>query len=229
MYNVEDFKKEYRRIFPDWEEERIEEYARFMSDKYSTVKHGDNIIHLEYFEGLLVKEDIDRISSNISKVGLELSRFDKSGVPYASIDEFMLHISLVLNYPIVGNLILGVGGGAMWDAIKASSILIWRKIKDRYWDRQRKGRNEKKTLNFGLHVSIDENTQIDLKLGGDLSEEFALEALDKAIDLIKSTKRNENPQMAKFCQTNTNGDWYEVDIYDELRKQVLKEDRGNDK
>ncbi len=227
MNDYESLRKEYRTIFPDWEEEKIDEYARFMSIKYSTVKRGDNVIHLEYFEGLLVKEDIDNISSQIASVGLELSRFDKNGVPYASVEDFMLHVSLVLNDPVVGNLILGVSGGAMWDAIKASSILIWKKIRDRHWSKRTNVENKKKPLNFGLHVSFDKNTKIDLKLDGDLSEEFALKALDKAIDLIKITKKNKNPQKAKFFQTDLNGDWSEIDIHEEIKKQALKRKENN--
>lgn len=223
MYDFESFKKDYQAVFPDWEIEKVEEYARFMSEKYSTVKRGDNVIHLDYFEGLLVKEDIDEITTNISTVGLELSRFDKNGVPYASIEDFMLHVALMISDPIVGNLILGVSGGALWDAIKASSILIWKKLKVRHWDKKTDEENSKKPLNFGLHVSIDKNTKIDLKLGGDLSEDFALKALDKAVDLIKNTHKNKNPQRAKFYQTDSNGNWCEIDTHAEIRKQIKKQ------
>ncbi len=95
-----------------------------------------NVIHLEYFEGLLIHEDIESISSKISTVGLDLSRFDKNGVPYASIEDFMLHVSLFISDPIVGNIVLGASGSALWDAIKMSSILIWSRIKVRHWDRR---------------------------------------------------------------------------------------------
>lgn len=68
-----------------------EKQARLMSDKYLTVKEGPNVLHLDYFDGLLTKEEIKQINSDISKVGLELSHFDKTGVPHACIEDFILH------------------------------------------------------------------------------------------------------------------------------------------
>lgn len=223
MNDYKHLREQFKIMFPDWKDEEVNKYAKFMSDKYSTIRRGDNIIHLEYYEGILIKDDIDEISSTIAQEGLELSRFDKNGMPYASAQDFMLHVSLILRDPVVGNLILGVSGGAMWDAIKASSILIWKKIKERHWSKNTKKENRIKPLNFGLHVSIDKNTEIDLKIDGGLSEESALKALDKVIDLIKSTKKNQKSPSASFFQTDSHGNWCKVDTNKEMRSQILKQ------
>ena len=73
MTDFESLKKKFRTTFPNWTDEQIEKQAKFMADKYSTIKKGPNVIHLEYFGGLITDLDIQEIENNISTVGLELS------------------------------------------------------------------------------------------------------------------------------------------------------------
>ena len=95
---------------------------------------------------------------------VELSRFDKSGIAYASVEDFNLHIAIFLSDPIVQNIILGLGTNAMWDTIKQTVFFIWAKIKQRHWDRLA-GQERKSTLNFGIKIKLDKNTFFDLKIG----------------------------------------------------------------
>jgi hypothetical protein len=222
MNDFESLKKDFKAMFPNLTDEQIEKQARFMADKYATIKTGPNVIHLDYFGGLITDIDIHEIENNISNIGLELSHFDKNGVPYAALDDFTLQIAFFLNNPDVTNVILGISAGALWDTIKNTSIFVWRKLKDRYWIQQQKGDKQSKKINFGLHIKLDNLTSVNLKLNGEQSEETVLKALDKMVDLIKEIKMNETPKPSKFYQINGDGDWQEVNIKEEIMKEYLK-------
>lgn len=226
MIDFESLIKEYKAIYPDWDQTRIERYARFTSEKYSTIKRGANIVHLDYYGGLLTDSDITEIDNNLNKAGLELSRLDKNGIPYASLQDYTLNVALFLSDPIVSNILLGVSAGAFWDAIKASSFLIWKQIKERYWSKLSEQENLKNQINFGMHVQVDENRSLDLKIEGGLSEKNALKALDKVTEIIKYIKTNSNPSRKKFYHTDKHGNWIEVDIQKEIKKEILKQKKN---
>ena len=221
MDDFERIKKTLKEMSSNLTEEEIEKHAKFMSEKKSTIKKGDNVIHLTYYHELLDDKDILEIENNISTVGLELSRYDKSGVLEASLEEFILQVSISLGDPIVSNITLGVVSSAVWDTIKVSTIYIWKKIKERVWDKNKAEKQIKRSFNFGLHIRLDENTAIDLKLDGEMTEETILKVLDKVPNLIKYSKRNKKPKLAKFISTDKNGEWKEINVEEEIRKKII--------
>ena len=64
MNTKEDFKKEYSQLFKDWTEEKLEEYSTWMANKYSTIKKGDDVIHLEYYHGLIDDDAIKALQKH---------------------------------------------------------------------------------------------------------------------------------------------------------------------
>lgn len=218
MTDKESFKELYRLTFPEWPEERLEEYITMMASKYSTIKKGPNVIHLEYYHGLIDDNDIAEIENNISPQGLLLSRFDKNGVPYASIRDFTLQIALFLSDPIVQTILLGIGTNALWDSIKASTLLIWRRLKQRVWHLPENERRA--TINFGLKVRLDADTSFDLKLDGEVNEETTLQALDKIIDLLKSVKANQSKKRNKFFVYDKKKGWVDINVMEEIMKKT---------
>jgi len=218
MQDKESLKEEYRLTFPGWSEEQLDEYSSIMAAKYSTIKKGPNVIHLEYYGGLIDNNDISEIEANISTLGLQLSRFDKNGVAYASIHDFTLQVALFLSDPIVQTILLGVGTNALWDSIKASSLLVWRRLKQRVWHLPENERRLK--INFGLKVRIDAENFFDLKLDGEADEETTLQALDKALELIKSVKDIQAKSRNKFFIYDKKKGWIEINIREELMKKA---------
>lgn len=219
MQTKEELVKQYRTIFLDWTDEEVENYASFMYEKYSTIKNGVNVIHLDYYGGLITITEIADIENSLKEFNLELSRFDKNGVPYASFEDFNLQVAIFLSAPIVQNILLGLGVNALWDTIKKTAFFVWTKLKQRHWNRPvEQGR--KANLNFGLKVKLDKNTGFDFKLDGDLSEELVLEALDKTLDLLKSADKKDSPKKPDFYifdkQTRK---WTKIDIMNEIRKK----------
>ncbi len=226
---LEELIKEHREHFPDWNDEDIEKYATMMANKYSTIKKGENIIHLDYFEGLITLEDIQEIETSLKKHNLELSRFDKNGVPYASLQDFTLHLCLILKESVVQSILLGIGTNALWDTIKNISFFIWKKIQLRHWNKINEPKNSKK-LNFGLSIQLGKNKGLDLKLDGNMDEENFWNAIDKVLGLLESNQLNESSYDKSFYTFDKkNKKWIEVDKKAALLKEFQKQKQNKNK
>ncbi len=215
MQKKEQLVKQYKSAFPDWSDVEVEKYATIMSEKYSTIKRGDNVIHLDYYDGLITATEISDIEKSLKEFDLELSRFDKNGVPYASIEDFNLHIAIFLSASIVQNILHGLGSNALWDTIKNITYFVWAKVKQRHWDRPAE-KQRKTNLNFGLKVNIDKNKSFELKLDGDLSDELVFDVLEKMLDLLKSAENKDRHQTNNFY------------IFDKQFKKLTKVDKMNE-
>lgn len=213
--SFEHFKQEFRSWFPNWSDDQVNEYARLWTEKYSTIKEGDNVIHLEYYHGLLNDSDLHEISQTLKIVDFELSRFDRNGVPMASLDDFMLQLFLMINDSIVKDILIGSAGSMLWDSIKSTSIYIWKKIKLRYWEQKEE---TDKPLNFGLKMKLDENTKFDFNLSGNLSEEILEQSVDKILEILKASEKNKHPKSAGFYRVDENGEWEKVNVNEEILK-----------
>lgn len=213
------YKEGLKMGMPSLTEQELDERVDFMAKKYDTVKHGENVIHLEYYDGIITSTEIAEIENSLKEYNLELSRFDKSGNVYASVEDFNLHIAIFLSDPIVQTIIVGLGTNALWDTIKQTAFFIWKKVKQRNWDRQAE-QGRKSTLNFGVKIKLDKNTYFDFKIDGNFSEELVIESLDKAIDFLKSVKRNEAPSKDNlYIFDKQNKSWKKVDVMHEMRKK----------
>lgn len=229
MFNRISFKEEYRKIMTHWTEEQLDEYADFMEKKYSTIKHGDNVVHLDYFGGLLNDNDISEIENILSKNNLELSRFDKSGIPYASVDDFILQVALFLSDRTTQDVIIGLTSSALWDTIKATTFYMWRAVRNRTQTIVTARTSRQRKINCGIKLSLDKNTKFEFKIDGELSEETALKSLDKILDFMKTVKPHQTIKHADFVIFNTENDiWEIVDVNAEIRKRT-KEAKENEK
>lgn len=215
MYDKQSLIELYRKTFTTWTDEQIEAQADFMSKKYSTLKQGDDVIHLDYYSVIITDNDIIAIENELEKFNLQLSRFDKMGVPYASVEDFMLQMAFFLGDKTTQDVLTGVGTNALWDAIKALTISVWVKI------RSSRFKNDK-SINYGIKLSLDKNTKFEFKIDGDFSEETALKALDKIIDFLKTTKVNDTIKRPEFVTFNERTEkWEIVDVDAELRKKYF--------
>ncbi|KFF75999.1 hypothetical protein HX13_01190 [Chryseobacterium sp. P1-3] len=120
MKSLQEYIESFREQYPHWSEDDVSSYATMMYNKMLTVKQGDNVVHLDYFDGLIVSDEIFEIEKLLGDSKLELSRFDKSGIPYNSIEDFTLQVALCISDPIVQNILLGMAGNIAWDSIKKS-------------------------------------------------------------------------------------------------------------
>mgnify|MGYP000225487657 CR=1 FL=1 len=219
MYDKQSFLDEYRKVFTTWSEEQLNDYAEKMAKKYSTIKQGDNVVHLDYYDGLIDDNDITTIETSLANVNIELSRFDKNGVPYASLEQFMLQVALFLGDKTTQDVLSGVGTNAIWDAIKSVTFYIWRTVRNRTAIKQT---DSKKTLNCGIKMTLDKNTKFEFKIDGDLSDETALKSIDKIVEFLKTVTPNQTVKRPDFVTFNQEMErWEIVDVNAEMRKLML--------
>lgn len=207
--------------------EEYKKYEKKMIDKKKTIIHADNAIHLDYLGKMISEEDIKRFEEIAKNSGLQLSRFDKSGVMHASLDQYSLITYLFVAQPVIGGIIIGVGANAMWDAIKYILISTWKNVRNKSYQKISSGEIQDKKLTFGLKVSLDENTGFDFELSGDFDEKVIDKSLNKVLKFLKDKKINEEYQHPKYVYYSPERDeWIEINVEEEIRKNIL-EQRNN--
>jgi len=187
-------------------------------EKMKTVKSGSDVVHLEYI-GELNSIELAEVESELSRAGLRLSSFDKSGIMYASMDQFTLTSYLVISSTVLNELLSGVATNAVWDAIKWTAVTIWSKVKDRTYNKLQSGKIEAKQITFGLKVNLDNNTGINIQLAGDVDERLITESLDKVLDFLREQKLNDSYKIDDFAYYQKDkGQWKRVDVMSEFQK-----------
>ena len=94
-------------------------YQKKLAEKEKFVKTGPNVIHIEHLDSMFTDQEFIEIENELNDAGLELSRFDKSGVMYANMDEYNLVTFIAVGAPMIFDLIKGIGINATWDLIKS--------------------------------------------------------------------------------------------------------------
>ena len=200
----------------------MREYEKRMEEKELTVKRGNSVVHVNYYEGVITSEDLKEIDGELEAIQLELSSYDKNGVMYASLEDFTNLMNVVVNHELTKNVVFGVVGNIVWETIKAITIKIFKKVK---------GQNittistkpTKKELTFGLHLSLNKNTGFEFRLDTRLSTETVDKALDKAKDYIKVQTPNESYKQPKFLYYDEKiNEWVVVDVMAEITKLTTK-------
>ncbi|RKE55909.1 hypothetical protein [Sphingobacterium detergens] len=221
MKSLQEYIDLFKQIYPELPEDKIVAKATDKSDQISKMKEGDNVVLLEYFGGLITESETLYIEELLNNGNLELNKFDKSGIPYASIQDFTLQMSLYLQDPIIQNLVLSVSGGAIWEALKLSSVFIWNTVKERHWNSKEK--QEKHTINFGFKYSTKNGDKIDINLNGDLSPEQLNKALDVLPTLISESNNVNHPMNSGFYYFDKDQNkWIGIDVIEEIKKRHYK-------
>lgn len=223
MFDRESHKTQLRLIMKNWTEAQIEEHTDYIGAKYLTVRRGPNVVHLDYFGSMLGASELTHLGNKLDNAGLELSSFDKSGIPYNNLQDYSLQVYIAISSSILGTLLSSVGQNAAWDAIKYATIYAWHRFK------RVKSIGSKQPLNFGLKVNIGQGHGVELKLDGDFSEDTALKAMDKAFKLLRDTQPKEKPQFANFyIFDQKKGEWVEIDVMAAIRASITAKSKSEE-
>lgn len=200
-------------------DEQLERHAKLKAEKMATVITGDDVIHLEYFYGILDKNDIQTYETDLQKLGVRLSHFDKSGLVFASLDDYTLQVFFGLSSPIVKLLGEGVLTNIVWETVKAIAISSWRKVKAR--NTQPHG----KKINFGLKMKFKDDRLASFKLNSDFSEETTLKAMDMILQYVNIQKSDTaHDALPDFCEYDEKTDtWCKVDVMESFRKMASEQ------
>lgn len=198
------------------------EYEKRMEEKSKTIKHGDNIVHLDYFAGLIPDETILEIESKLQYAGLDLSRFDKNGVMEASWADYSLTVFLFIHEKLIKEILNGVVTNAVWDAIKQSLIIAWKHVRNKTITQYSSGQSRQKSIKFGLKVDLDKNTSLNIELKGNLSEELIEKSLNKVLTVIENHSLNMNYKHPDYLfYDELKDEWLKIDVEEAIRNEAL--------
>lgn len=220
------YKDALSKFAPEMTEEQQDKYIDFTEQKKSTVLRGDDVIHLNYFHGLIDELDIKYITAEFRDINLRLSRYDKNGIIFGSLKDYSLQISFALSNPIVQGIIAGLTVNAVWAGVKKAVWFIWKKIM-----LEQMSLPEKSKMNFGLRVETTNGAWVDFKLDGNFSEQTVLTALDKILPIIQQKRQFERDKLNFLIFDPENNEWNLVDTMAEFRRianeQQLKRNSAN--
>lgn len=213
MYRKEELAKEFRKCFPDWTEERIEEHAAFLASKFTTLRKGPNVVHFTYYGRFIDQADLKEIEQKLQQAGLDLSHFDKVNAPYQAIRNCSLDHALHLKPPIIQLILDNSGNNAVWNSLKETTLSIWHKLSSRHWNPASLTENER-TYNFGLRLISDFGSN-NLILPAYANEHQITAALDQVIGFLQAAEnQKERPDLAKhFLFDEEKMEWLEIDLH----------------
>lgn len=198
------------------------EYKKRMEEKELTIKRVSNAVHINYYDGVITAEDLAETELKLKSAELVLSSYDKSGVMYASLEDFTNLMNVAVNHEITKNIVFGVIGNIVWETIKAITLNIFKKVKGESITTI-STKPTKKELTFGLHLSLNKNTGFEFRLDTKLSTETVDKALDEAKEYVKKQTPNEHYKQPTFLYYDVEkNEWVAVDIIAELNKKTAK-------
>ena len=203
------------------------ELSKLHHERQKTIKRGDNVIHLEYLGGLIEENEIKEIEKTLSSVNIELSSYDKSGLPRASIDDYINVVFFAIHAPLITDIIHGVLTGFVWDSIKLTIKKVWNKIAQKQYFKVSSDTSENRNITFGVQVYLNKNTGFNFRLEGELSEDIINDSLDKVIDCLKDQQLNKTYKHPYLMIYNTKShEWKKFDVEEQikLRKKTKKQE-----
>lgn len=206
-----------------WQTKEYKEYEEFLKEKEKFIKHGPDVIHLTHLGPVFDQVELKEIENRLSKNGIRLSHYDKSGDMYAALEDFSLITFLAISQPIIGELINGIFPNALWDTLKFTISSIHQKIKNRNFNRAKIEEVVSKPMTFGMKVQIDKNTSFDFKLDGEFDENTVNSSLDKVLDYLREIKPSPVYKRTEFVVFNSEKEkWERADIEKEMLKLIKK-------
>lgn len=196
---------------------------KLLEEKQKTVKHGDKVVHINYYEGVITSDDLTHCSSLLKNADLELSSYDKNGVIYNSLEDYKNLMSVVLNDELTKNIILGVVGNIVWDTIKTITKNIFNKVKNN-------NQSTKREITFGINLSLNKNTGFNFRLNSKISSERVDKSLDQAKEFVRTQQPNKEYQFPIFLYYDDKKNvWIPVDSVEDIKKNKTKDKSANGK
>ncbi|WP_430412707.1 hypothetical protein [Kordia sp.] len=219
-------KEDPKKLIPD---NLLKSLKELENDKNETIKRGDNVLHLEFL-GELSEEELKEIETKITDANLELSYYNKSGIPYASLEEYSLVTFFIINQALLLEILKNAGMNATWDVIKWSLKYGWNKLRGKKFNKYQGGKLTEKETKFGFTAQLDKNTSINLELSGHLDNEQIETVLDKVLGFIEKRERNQSYKTPNYAMYDKiNEEWVEIDVMEEIRKKSKKKNKMLDK
>ncbi|MBO0592883.1 hypothetical protein I2486_15875 [Cellulophaga sp. E16_2] len=196
-------KKDISKILKDIEEsEAFKSQRKLLEEKRKTLKPGPNVIHLDY-SGQYTTEELKTISDILNLNDLELSSYDRSGIIMNSVDDFIGYTIVVLNTPIVQNILKDVVKNTAWETIKLAFTKILLLSKNRVT--KKVSTNEIKESNIKIAISCKTNTNNEYRFDFEgITNESEIDGiLDKTLVFLSEQTKNDEyclPEKVEFSK-----------------------------
>jgi len=208
------------------ESKEHQEYLRQQKEKRKTLKSGEDVMHLSYYENVFTTNELSHFKSEIEKLDLEFSYYNQSGDVNAYLDDYSLDVFFILSQLTLNEILNGTLSNLTWETLKFVVLKGWKKAKDKILTKATPRKATQKRIRFGLKVHFDKNTSFNMHLNGDLNEETILKALDKTFDFIKSQTKNSEYKMSDFVTYYEDKEkWVAIDVLDEILKKRKKKEK----
>jgi len=206
--------------------EAYKNHKKKLDEKKKTIKNGENVVHINYYEGILNKDDLKEYSVSLEKIELQLSSYDKNGVMYASLEEYSNLMNVVLTDELTKNILYGVAGNLIWDTIKTLTKKIFTKVKNKNLNHLSGGRSKKKNVTFWIHLSLNEYTGFDFRLDGKFNSKTIEKSLEQATEFVKVQTPKEKYDHPLFLYyDHKKKEWVAVDMIKEIKQKVANKNR----
>lgn len=201
-------------MLPNLSDSIIDHQVEIKAKNHATQKRGPNVVHLDYYGGIISDGEIVEIEKILKGTGLELSRYDKTGSVYANLQDFSLQIAIAFGPTLVVTLMQS----AVWDAIKAVTKISWEAVRSKLIRKSSTG--ELQSPNFGMRIIFENHQVKEFQLSAGLSATDYDKAMDKLFAFICSQRELpvQSQEMPDFMKFDTeSAEWGKVDVIAAMR------------
>ncbi|WP_188068828.1 hypothetical protein [Brevibacillus brevis] len=188
------------------------------------ITKDDQLLALHYLSGPIMASDINEIKNILKKVNVSLIELDKTGEYTASLDDFTNVISILINTPLLLNIVQGIGTNALWDAIKLVTVSTWKKVLGKKYKKITSRQVEERSITFGIEASFNRIASYNFRFDGLTSEDEMNKALDKILDFLREQKDKEKEEEWTVYLGNFNIEeekWETRNLLEEIRNKSI--------
>jgi hypothetical protein len=178
-------------------------------------------IHLKYLKGIIPKDDLELIRSQLGEHGIGFEWHDISDEPQASVEELFAPIILYLSSNVIQAYLLGLATSASYDVIKSTVLGLWRHISGKKVNKITPTNTEEVDANFDLDVNTSGKTRVKFKLKGNIPDSLKEKCIDKAFQLLES-KNLPEIRTGYVCRYDVDSEQWEIlEDLEFIRKYVM--------
>ncbi|MBP6696583.1 MAG: hypothetical protein KA175_03120 [Flavobacteriales bacterium] len=101
----------------------LEKQRLLIEERRRSIDKSVNAVHIDYYSPFIGQVDLDECERELQSAGLRISSFNKSGVLYASLEDYANLARVILNDEITKAIVWGAAGNLFWESIKGVTKL----------------------------------------------------------------------------------------------------------
>ncbi len=184
------------------------------------MKNTTGNISFKYISGLIPKELLDEIDSNLHSVNIDFDTTDVSGVAMACYDEIIATLSLFFSDELTKAYILGLFTNSTYEIIRNSIVCLWGKSEEKKYNEVRNDSVREKSASLDINFKVKGN-QLTFKLKGDCSDETKQLFIDRAFECVKTHQEQSSKHLLYFPDSQSKS-WEMTSVENFIKEQKNK-------